>query len=132
MNSILKLKGKFINKKYDNPSGSRNIPSDAIVTTDILETKINDLMELKKYWNTQNYFQGALISVHYNRLIAKTNRIAAILYERGTPPNESIVGARFSKDKKHIITHYVKKETITNSIQELKYAVEILDKEYNG
>ena len=132
MNSILKLKGKFINKKYDKPSGSRNIPSGASISVQALESKIKDLMELKKYWDTQNYFEGALISVHYNRLIAKTNRIAAILYERGTPPNESIVGARFSKDKKHIITHYVKKETITNSIQELNYAIEILNKEYNG
>lgn len=131
MNSILKLKGKFINKKYDKPSGSRNIPSGASISVDELESKINDLQQLEKYWNTQSYFEGALISVHYNRLIAKTNRIAAILYERGTPPNESIVGARFSKDKKHIITHYVKKETIVNSIQELKYAIEILNKEYN-
>ncbi len=132
MNSILKLKGKFTNKKYDKESGSRNIPLNSSVSVDILEERIKELELLKKFWATQNYFEGALISVHYNRLIAKTNRIAGILYEKGTPPNESIVGARFSKDKKHIITHYIKKETISNSIKELNYAIEILKGEYKG
>ena len=49
MNSILKLKGKFINKKYDKPSGSRNIPSGASISTENLELKINDLMQLKEH-----------------------------------------------------------------------------------
>ena len=132
MNNILKLKGKFINKKYDNPSSNRNIPSNSSVSADILATRVKELKLLQEFWNTQNYFEGALISVHYNRLISKTNRIAGILYEKSTPPNASIVGARFSKDQKHIITHYVKKETISNSINELNEAIEILKIEYNG
>lgn len=132
MNNILKLKGRFENKKYDKPSGSRNISKNSSVSVKMLESRIKELTILQEFWATQNYFEGALISVHYNRLISKTNRIAGILYEKGTPPNESIVGARFSKDQKHIITHYVKKETITNSIKELNYAIEILKKEYNG
>lgn len=132
MNNILKLKGKFINKKYDKPSGSRNISSNSTVSYDILETKIEQLKLLQEFWSTQNYFDGALISVHYNRMIAKTNRIAGILYEKGKTPNESIVGARFSKNQKHIITHFVKKETITNSINELNTAIDILKREYAG
>lgn len=132
MNNILKLKGKFINKKYDKPSGSRNIASNSTISYDILETKVEQLKLLQEFWATQNYFDGALISVHYNRMIAKTNRIAGILYEKGKTPNESIVGARFSKNQKHIITHYVKKETITNSIKELNTAIDILKIEYSG
>lgn len=132
MNNILKLKGKFINKKYDKPSGSRNISSNSTISYDILETKVEQLKLLQEFWATQNYFDGALISVHYNRMIAKTNRIAGILYEKGKTPNESIVGARFSKNQKHIITHYVKKETITNSINELNTAIDILKREYSG
>ena len=132
MNNILKLKGKFINKKYDKPSGSRNIASNSTISYDILETKVEQLKLLQEFWATQNYFDGALISVHYNRMIAKTNRIAGILYEKGKTPNESIVGARFSKNQKHIITHYVKKETITNSIKELNMAIDILKIEYSG
>lgn len=132
MNNILKLKGKFINKKYDKPSGSRNISSNSTISYDILETKVEQLKLLQEFWTTQNYFDGALISVHYNRMIAKTNRIAGILYEKGKTPNESIVGARFSKNQKHIITHYVKKETITNSINELNTAIDILKREYSG
>lgn len=132
MNNILKLKGKFINKKYDKPSGSRNISSNSTISYYILETKVEQLKLLQEFWATQNYFDGALISVHYNRMIAKTNRIAGILYEKGKTPNESIVGARFSKNQKHIITHYVKKETITNSINELNTAIDILKREYSG
>lgn len=132
MNNILKLKGKFINKKYDKPSGSRNISSNSTISYDILETKVEQLKLLQEFWATQNYFDGALISVHYNRMIAKTNRIAGILYEKGKTPNESIVGARFSKNQKHIITHFVKKETITNSINELNIAIDILKREYFG
>lgn len=132
MNNILKLKGKFINKKYDKPSGSRNIASNSTISYDILETKVEQLKLLQEFWATQKYFDGALISVHYNRMIAKTNRIAGILYEKGKTPNESIVGARFSKNQKHIITYYVKKETITNSIKELNTAIDILKIEYSG
>lgn len=114
MNNILRLRGKFVNKKYDKPSGSRNISSNSSISCDDIEEKIKQLEILQEFWNTQNYFEGALISVHYNRMIAKTNRIAGILYEKSKAPNESIVGARFSNNKKHIITHYVKKETIIN------------------
>lgn len=132
MNNILKLKGKFINKKYDKPSGSRNISSNSSISFDVLETKVKQLEALQEFWSTQDYFEGALISVHYNRMIAKSNRIAAILCERGKKPNESIVGARFSKDQKHIITHFVKKETIYNSIKDLNIAISILKEEYRG
>ena len=132
MNNILRLRGKFVNKKYDKPSGSRNISSNSSISCDDIEEKIKQLEILQEFWNTQNYFEGALISVHYNRMIAKTNRIAGILYEKSKAPNESIVGARFSNNKKHIITHYVKKETITNSINELNIVNNILKKEYNG
>lgn len=65
-------------------------------------------------------------------MIAKTNRIAGILYERSKEPNESIVGARFSADQKHIITHFVKKETIAKSINELNETIAILKNEYDG
>lgn len=132
MNSILRLKGKFENKKYDKTPGNRNISTNSYISIDVLERKLVELQLLQDFWATQNYFDGALVSVHYNRLISKTNRIAGILYEKSTPPNESIVGARFSKDKKHIITHFVKKETIANSIKELKEAIVILKNEYNG
>ena len=31
MNNILRLRGKFVNKKYDKPSGSRNISSNSSI-----------------------------------------------------------------------------------------------------
>lgn len=132
MNNILRLKGRFQSKNFDKNVGSRNISSNGVVTVDNLNARVKELEELEKFWENQNYFQGALISVHYNRMIAKTNRIAGILYEKGNPPNESIVGARYTIDQKHIITHYVKKETITNSIKELNIAIEIIKNQYKG
>ena len=132
MNDILKLKGIFQGKSFDKNVGSRNIPSGGIVTIADLKNRVKELTELHKFWTTQNYFEGALVSVHYNRMIAKSNRIAGILYEKGNSPNESIVGARYTKDKKHIITHYVEKETIIKSINELNEAIQILEKEYKG
>lgn len=132
MNSILRLKGQFQSKNFDRNIGSRNISSNGTVSVETLLARVNELQELAKFWATQNYFEGALISVHYNRMISKTNRIAGILYETGNPPNESVVGARYTNDKKHVITHYVKKETITNSIEELNKAIKILNQEYKG
>lgn len=132
MNNILKLKGTFQDKEYDGNYGNRNIATNGFVTSDNLNERIKELEALQKFWAKQNYFEGALVSVHYNRMIAKSNRIAGILSEKGNPPNESVVGARYSNEKKHIITHYVKKETITNSINDLKEAIKILNELYDG
>lgn len=132
MNSILKLRGQFQEKKFDKNIGSRNISSKGIVTTKKLYSIVKELQELQEFWKTQDYFEGALVSVHYNRMIAKSNRIAGILYESGNPPNESIVGARYTKNQKHVITHYIKKETIANSIEEVNKTIEILENIYGG
>ena len=71
----------------------------------------NDLINLNTFWQDKNYISGALIAVHYNDIVAKSRRLKILLTKQsGENPNNTIVGAKFSKDgKKHIITHYINK-----------------------
>src|SRR5699024_12732689 len=77
----------------------------------------DDLIEMKRFWNSDTLFEGALVSVYYNKIAAKSNRVTKLLAIGSNPPNSSIVGAKFSKEKnKHIITHLIQIEAISVSI----------------
>ena len=99
-----------------------------------LEKLRNDLVELKRLWSKENVFEGALISVYYNKIAAKSNRIRGLLSNGSDSANSSIVGARFTDDgsPKHIITHYVSFEIIDESIKRLNQSIDLLNKRYNG
>ncbi len=134
MNNLLQLKGTFeqINKKPG--SGARNISSNATVEISKLIYLQKDLIRLKQEWIGQDLINGALISVYYNKVVAKSNRIQGLLKHRGLTSNSSIVGARFSagSSPKHIITHYVSINTITKSITKLEHCINILANIFNG
>lgn len=73
-------------------------------------------------------------------VVAKSNRIQAILAEGGKSPAESIRGAKFVWEKdsdgrtiqKHVFTHFVKLETLEKSIELLEKAAMVLETQYSG
>ena len=133
MNDVLQLKGRFQQKKNTSQVGAPTLASGSFVETIQLEKLKKDLFELVRFWSNQDILDGCLISVYYNKIAAKSNRIQALLAFTGKPTSQSIVGAKFTKEQnKHIITHYVPLHAISKSIDFLDVAIKILNDEFNG
>jgi len=134
MNNLLQLKGPFEQAARERAPIITNLPTGKSVKVVQLEKLRNDLVELKRLWSKENVFEGALISVYYNKIAAKSNRIRGLLSNGSDSANSSIVGARFTDDgsPKHIITHYVSFEIIDESIKRLNQSIDLLNKRYNG
>lgn len=136
MNNVLHLKGTFDESSRPKMGGTSNIPQNKSVNVNKIQQLIDDLTRLYSYWETkQNIISGALVSVYYIKLAAKTNRIQQLLSYMGDP-NSSIVGVRFNNDtpqKKHIITHLVSLKTISQTITCLNKTIAVLQlSPFNG
>ncbi len=134
MNSLLQLKGNFEQAKNNSTPGSSKLPAGQLVRIDKLQSLINNLLKLKSFWEAEDIIPGALVSVYYIKVAAKSNRVRKLLSKSRVTSNSSIVGARFSEDEspKHIITHYVSMDIIDSSIENLKKCTKIVAEEYNG
>ncbi len=134
MNNLLQLKGIFEQASSPNRPGAPNLPKGQSINVTRLESLLKNLSELQKYWLSQNLLSGALITVHYVKVAAKSNRIQALLGYGLNTPNKSIVGAKFSLDEspKHIITHYVSQKILNNSIKQLRDCIDILNQQFDG
>ena len=130
MNPTLQLKGTFEQRKNDSTFGSPNLPSGESINSDKLEELLSDLKRLFEFWQNDRTLPGALVSVYYNKIAAKSNRIQRIL----SSGNNSIRGARYdnSESPRHIITHYVLLAELQQSINEVKEAIIILNEKFNG
>lgn len=129
MNNTLRLKGQFGHGKAQRP-GPPSLPANAVVTTSQIQDRIDDLHQVIAYWKTQPVFIDPLVEVCYRTIVAKSNRIKRLLSSHNKSANDSIVGAVFSKNHAgkpcHVITHYVKMETIKSTLRELEAAKKIL------
>lgn len=127
MNHVLELKGKrFVQEPKKGNGGGAAINSKVVVTDDHIKKLQAELQSLRTFWkNEDRPFSGILISVHYNKIVAKSNRIAGLL--KGDQSNYAIVGAKFNAGKtKHIITYFLEDADIENSIIQLEIAGKIL------
>ena len=134
MNNLLQLKGAFEQASSNSRPGASNLPTGKSVKVSHLKKLQKDLVELKKFWSKENIVSGALISVYYNKVAAKSNRIQGLLSKSNITANSSIVGARFTRDEspKHIITHYVSIEIIDESIERLNRCINLLNEKFDG
>ena len=127
MNNIVELKGKrFVQANKNVSGGGANMNGKKNVTaSDVLKLS-RKLEQLKGFWlNNEKPFNGALVSVYYNKIVAKSNRIAGLL--KGKKSNLAIVGAKFNDTKsKHIITYYVDMKDLDNSIKLLQKVYNLL------
>ena len=76
------------------------------VTSANLLKLASKLHQIKDFWlHEQKPFHGVLVSVYYNKIVAKSNRIAGLF--KGNNSNFYIVGAKFNNEKtSHIITYF--------------------------
>lgn len=140
MNSILQLKGRFEQRPNGSTPGLPKLPKGKTVTSDHLKELAQQLLTILRYWQTNTDIGGALVSVHYKQIVAKSNRLKAVLAEGSKPPTDSIRGAKFIWEKdesgkttqKHVFTHFVKLETLEKSVNLLNNVASIIDIEYDG
>lgn len=139
MNGVLQLRGTFNKQKNGGKPGAPNLPkkNGASVSVDRIEKLIKDLVGLEKFWQKDSLIDGALVDVHYNCVVAKSNRIGGFLLGKGQKTtNDSVRGARFADadtpNPKHVITHYVTDEMIKDSIDKAEASKKILNDEFGG
>lgn len=127
MNNVLELKGKrFVQASKQGQTGGAAMSSKKTVLSEHLIALKSRLLEIKEFWRTEKRpFSGVLVSVHYNKVVAKSNRIAGLF--KGKDSNFAIVGAKFNEDKsKHIITYFLDVMDLDKSIQLLEDAKVII------
>lgn len=134
MNNILQLKGKFYQRKNTSGFGPANLPRDSSVTRDHVEKLRKQLQDLETRWKNDHTIGGALVSVHYKRIVPKSSRLQILLGEKNRHPNLSIRGAKFVDGvdeenrvvKKHVFTYFISMEALHKSIEMLKKCEQIL------
>ncbi len=135
MNNLLQLKGSFEQASRSTDGfGAPNLPTGQSVNLSRLQGLLKNLIDLLKNWQAQRLLPGALITVYYIKVAAKSNRLQALLGNSSNIPNTSVVGAKFSLDEspKHIITHYVSLKILNESIKQLTNCIDILKQHFNG
>ena len=133
MNNILELKGKrFVQASKDGIRGGISMNSKMNVSSEHLLRLRSKLEQVKAFWEKESKpFDGILVSVHYNKIVAKSNRIGGLF--KGRESNKAIVGAKFNKDKsKYIITYFLDSKDLSASIKLLSQTAEILSQKFSG
>lgn len=133
MNNILELKGnRFIQASRQGGGGGASMNGHVIVTSEHIKVLIKQLKSIRDFWYKEKRpFKSVLISVHYNKIVAKSNRIAGLF--KGKDSNYSVVGAKFNDAKnKHIITYCLDSSDIDKSIDLLENTNLLLNKYFAG
>lgn len=130
MNDLLQLKGQFHQSPSPNKPGPRNIPDGKIVTLEHLESLLKDLEKVSEFWSNETLLPGALVSIRYIDIIAKSNRVQGFFSRSGQSSNSSVVGAKFFLDEKikHIITHYIDLNVLYESINKMRLCIQSVKK----
>ena len=140
MNQILQLKGRFEQRPNPSKPNLPKLPKGKWVTSAHLLDLSMQLERILAFWKNNPNISGALVSVHYWHIVAKSNRLKILLSERGKSPVESIRGAKFTWEKdaegneiqKHVFTHYVSLGAVEKTIGILKQAAFLIEKNYKG
>ena len=133
MNNVLELKGtRFVQASKSSGSGGPAMNSKELVTNTKLQNLANKLYQIYRFWSNENKpFNGILISVYYNKIVAKTNRISGLF--KGDQSNYAIVGAKFNTEKtKHIITYFLSLDDLIRSMELLHKGDSVLSNQFKN
>ena len=140
MNNILQLKGQFQRRKAQGGFGPTNLPKGCSVSAEhVLKLKMQ-LQDIVDYWNNEKRINGALVSVHYRKVVAKSNRLQLLLSDGGQHPNWSVRGSKFSEGynennvlvKKHVFTYFISIESLQKSVTLLDKCANTIQNFYRG
>ena len=133
MNNVLELKGKrFVQASKSGGGGGAAMNSKVLVIAQSIKKLSSKLNDIYDFWlHESKPFDGVLVSVYYNKIVAKSNRIAGIF--KGTQSNYAIVGAKFNADRtKHIITYFLSLDDLLDSINTLHKATTIISEHFTS
>jgi len=127
MNSLIRLKGPLNEKKNLSTPGQSTFSANKSTNVEKLLSLKRQLETLYDQWKDNQIFDGALVSVVYDRVVPKSKRIKTLLSKGAELSNNSIKGAKFSEDgNKHVITHFVELDTISNNIKKINKTISII------
>lgn len=140
MNNILQLKGQFLKRKAPGGFGPVNLPKGQTVCTEHVLKLKNQLQDIISFWKQDKTINGALVSVHYRKVVAKSNRIQLLLSDGGKHPNQSVRGSKFSEGyndknepiRKHIFTYFLATDSLQKSVALLEQCAATIQTFYNG
>lgn len=139
MNNILQLKGRFERRANQSGGGQLKLPNGQTVSSKHIFDLKKQLEDVRSFWKDKSTIKDTLVSVHYSRVIAKSNRLRLLLTDNHKEPVLSICGAKFveSEDKgrpvrKHVFTHYVSRSAIDDAIAYLEKVGCIVEKVFSG
>ena len=134
MNNLLQLKGQLQYQANSSRPGAPSIPMGSSVKSQHLQAMKQQLSDILEYWKHDKTIKGALVSVYYCNVVAKSNRIKGLLSKGSADPNDSIRGSKFYGDDpiQHVFTYYVKLDTLKESIRRLEICNDIVNNKYNG
>ncbi len=139
MNNILQLKGRFEKRPNQSGGGLPKLPVGATVSSVHIFNLKKQLEDVSGFWKGKNTIKDTLVSVHYSRVIAKSNRLRFLLTDNGKEPVLSICGAKFVDStnagrpvKKHVFTHYVSRTAIDDAITYLDKVGKIVENVFSG
>lgn len=133
MNNVLELKGKrFVQASKSGGGGGAAMNSKVLATAQSITKLSSKLSDIYDFWlHESKPFDGVLVSVYYNKIVAKSNRIAGIF--KGIQSNYAIVGAKFNADRtKHIITYFLSLDDLLDSINTLHKATTIISEHFKS
>lgn len=133
MNRILELKGKF-NQGPAPGGGGATLPKGSQVSSSDIVRVSNSLDTVRLYWEAQTLGFKPLISVYYRDVVAKSNRMDAILVEEGASASEMAVGAKFSDEAQitHIITYCFDFGVMVRGLELLSQVQSVLDTAFDS
>lgn len=140
MNNILQLKGRFEQRPNTSKPGPAVLPKGKSVSSVHVRTLQSQLEDILKHWSEHKEIAGALVSVHYKHVVAKSNRLRILLAESGKSPVDSIRGAKFvwemdedgQEIQKHVFTHYISLKALEKAITLLQNTADVIDSGYEG
>lgn len=135
MNNILTLRGnKFTQESRNGRMGPITLTNNLVVKLSRLKELHESLIKVKKMWGGNKVIDGVLVSVYYDRIIAKSNRINGYLNGGNNfEPIHTVVGVKFNSDKtKHIITHYISRDTLDKTINISSQIIKLFQQSFSN
>lgn len=142
MHNLLMLRGRFETRKNPSKPGGPEIKRhEKLYAYHIIQLE-KELTSILEFFTKDTRIGGALVTVYYDRVIAKSSRIKVLLSENCQVGKAffSIRGVRFEqitndsgeKTEAHVFTHFVSLETLKSTIALLTNVRLYIEEEQNG
>lgn len=141
MNNVLQLKGPFQGRRHPRAVVIPTLKKSDEVKAENVRRMAAQLEDAFEFWNKEKYINGALISVHYKRIVPKTRRISYLFNGDGKNTADCVCGAKFENNdgenageyiKRHVFTYYISLNVLDSSIQKLKLCADIIEFQFGG